>query len=229
MTVLSRPDFSILPNGYLRDLVEVHRREPAGYVGASLYNVMYDVPVLGWGATREVALLSALDLQPDRRNVGVFVCRPELRAHIEAAGFDFRSTDIMAQISDGIAYDVAELFPPHAAREWADDVAGSNRRIETSDGDWPAMRDLLVRMAMAHLKGSRMVGIADTGLLGWTDEAPLRGLGIASAAGIAPLSPLLVQAERETVVNLGAWEIETQLGDFMDMERREIGQRLRRA
>ena len=72
-----------------------------------------------------------------------------------------------------------------------------------------------------------MVGIADTGLLGWTEEAPLRGLGIANAGGLAPLSPLLVQAEREPlavpfrgtaagqrVVNLGAWEIETQLGDF---------------
>ncbi len=216
MTVLSRPDFRILPNGYLRDLVARHRQEPAGYVGVNLYAVTYDVPVLGWGAMREVAQLAALDLQPDRRNVGVFVCRPELRAHIEAAGFDFRSTDIMAQISEGVAYDVSELYPPHAAREWASNVAASNRRLETSEADWPAMRELLVRMAMAHLEGSLMVGIAESGMLGWTSEAPLRGLGIASAGGIAPLSSLLVQAEREVVANLGAWEIETQLGDFIE-------------
>lgn len=78
------------------------------------------------------------------------------------------------------------------------------------------MRELLVRLAMAHLEGSPMVGIADTGMLGWTEEAPLRGLGIARAGGLAPLSPLLIQAEREVVVNLGACEIETQLGDFIE-------------
>lgn len=229
MTVLSRPDFRILPNGYLRDLVDSHHHEAAGFVGVSLYSVMQDVPVLGWGATREAALLAALELQTDRRNVGVFVCRPELKAQIVMAGFDFQSTEIMAMIADGIAYDVSELYPPHAAREWADDVAASNRRLETTEADWPAMRELLVRMAMAHLDRNRMVGVAGSGMLGWTEEAPLRGLGIATAGGLAPLSPLLVQAEREVVVNLGAWEIETQLGDFIEMGRSDLGARLKRA
>ncbi len=216
MTVLARPDFRILPNGYLRDLVARHRRERAGYVAVDLYEVVYDVPVLGWAATRDAALLAALELRPDRRNVGVFACRPELKAQIEAAGYDFQTTSIMAQIADGIAYDVSELYPPHAALEWAGDVASSNRRLETGETDWPAMRDLLVRMGLAHLRGSMMVDLAESGMIGWTEEAPLRGMGIASAGGLAPLSSLLLQAERETAANLNAWEIETQVGNFLD-------------
>lgn len=77
---------------------------------------------------------------------------------------------------------------------------------------------------------------------GWTEEAPLHGLGIASAAAwrrcprcwckrSAPLAVLLrgTAAGQRVVVNLGAWEIETQLGDFIDMGRSDLGARLKRA